>query len=108
MLSSGKCKTNSDAKMNCNVKNVALDGSRCIYTVKEALIWKEQSANKIYEVIFHQLTKHIECSSRLFELRDILCQHCLIVLAQKDVKYISGKYILSRWSKHIRRRHTLI
>jgi len=49
-------------KMNCNVKNIAFDGSRCIYTVKEALIWKDQSENKIYELISHQLTKDIECS----------------------------------------------
>jgi len=94
--------------MNCNVKNVVLDGSRSIYTVKDVLIWKEQSADKIYEVIFHQLTKDNECSCRLFEFRVILCRHCLIVFAQEDVKYVSGKYILSQWSKHIRRRHTLI
>jgi len=77
----GEVKTKFRCKMNWNVKNVALDGSMCIYTVKEALIWKEQSVDKIYEVPFHQLTKDIECSYRLFEFRGIRCRHCLIVLA---------------------------
>jgi len=104
----GEVQNKFQCKMNCNVKNVAFDGIMTKYFVKEALIWKDQSADKMHEVLFDPSTKDIECSCRLFEFRGILCRHSLMVLAQEDVKCVSQKYILGWWSKRIRRRHTLI
>jgi len=95
-------------KMNCNIKSVEVHGCKAKYIVKEALIWKDQSADKFNEVIFDVETKDIECTCRLFEFRGVLCRHSLMVLAQEEVKLVSQKYILSRWSKRILRRHTLI
>ena len=69
---------------------------------------EDQSADKYNEVIFDLVTKDIECTYRLFEFRGVLYRHNLMVLAQEDVKFVSQKYILSRWSKRILRRHTLI
>ncbi|XP_027936364.1 protein FAR-RED IMPAIRED RESPONSE 1-like [Vigna unguiculata] len=104
----GEVQNEFRCKMNCNVKNVVFDGIRTKYFVKEALIWKDESADKMREVIFDPSTKDIECSCRLFEFRGILCRHSLMVLAQEDVRCVSQKYILGRWSKQIRRWHTLI
>jgi len=77
----GEVQNDFRCKMNCNVKNVAFDGIRTTYFVKEALIWKDKSADKMQEVLFHPLTKDIECSCKLFEFKGILCRHNLMVLA---------------------------
>jgi len=54
------------------------------------------------------VTQQIGCTCLLFEFRGILCQHNFLVLAQKEVKSVSPKYLLKRWIKRIRRRHTYI
>ncbi|WVY95946.1 hypothetical protein V8G54_028097, partial [Vigna mungo] len=38
----------------------------------------------------------------------LLCQHCLLVLGQEDVRNVPTKYVLRRWSRNVRRSHTLI
>ncbi|RYR08374.1 hypothetical protein Ahy_B05g076032 [Arachis hypogaea] len=40
--------------------------------------------------------------------RDILCRHSLSVLSFERVDNVAPKYILKRWSKNIKRRHTHI
>jgi len=60
------------------------------------------------EVVFDKVTQQISCTCLLFEFRGILCRHNFLVLAQEEVKSVSPKYLLKRWRKHIRRRHTYI
>ncbi|XP_047180971.1 protein FAR1-RELATED SEQUENCE 3-like [Vigna umbellata] len=38
----------------------------------------------------------------------IIFRHSLLVLGQEDVDNVLSKYVIRRWSKNIRRRHTLI
>ncbi|XP_014496683.1 protein FAR-RED IMPAIRED RESPONSE 1-like [Vigna radiata var. radiata] len=42
------------------------------------------------------------------EWMGIICRHSLLVFGQEDVCSVPSKYVLRRWSKNIRRRHTLI
>ncbi|RYR52307.1 hypothetical protein Ahy_A06g027240 [Arachis hypogaea] len=56
------------------------------------------------------LTQHstIKCQCLLFESKDILCRHSLSVLSFEQVDKVAPKYILERWSKNVKRRHTHI
>ncbi|XP_027911554.1 protein FAR1-RELATED SEQUENCE 9-like [Vigna unguiculata] len=91
----GEVQNELTCKINCNIKSVEVHGGKAKYIVKEALIWKDQSADKYNEVIFDLVTKDIECTCWLFEFRGVLCCHSLMVLALEDVKFVSQKYILS-------------
>ncbi|WVZ08830.1 hypothetical protein V8G54_022176 [Vigna mungo] len=86
------------SRMNCFIKNMSKQGCTTSYNVKEEFI----------AVDFDPLTTDIHCSCQLFEFRGILCRHCLLVLGQEDVHNVPTKYVLRRWSRNVRRRHTLI
>jgi len=76
--------------------------------VKEKCICNGESVDKMHEVLFDKVTLDMQCACRLFEFRGIICRHCFLILAQKEVKNLSPKYVSKRWSKHIRRRQTYI
>ena len=44
----------------------------------------------------------------LFEFRGIICRHSLVVLAQERQQCVLPKYVLQRWNKTVRRRHSYI
>lgn len=44
----------------------------------------------------------------MFEFRGIVCRHMLAILTQKKIRTVPSKYVLERWWKDIRRRHTYI
>jgi len=37
-----------------------------------------------------------------------MCRHSLLTLGQEDIECVPQKYVLCRWSKNVRRRHSLI
>ncbi|RYR03430.1 hypothetical protein Ahy_B06g082378 [Arachis hypogaea] len=47
-------------------------------------------------------------SYSVYESRGILCRHALSVLSFEQVSQVSPRYILERWSKKVKRRHTHI
>jgi len=95
-------------KMNCMIKNVYVEAGTSNYRVMEEFMWKGQCADKYHDVLFHHHTLDIQCTCLLFEFRGILCRHCLVMYAQEGVKSVPDKYVLKRWSKLQRRRHTYI
>ncbi|BAT95429.1 hypothetical protein VIGAN_08215100 [Vigna angularis var. angularis] len=84
------------------------EGTITRYTVKEDVIWEGECRSKFHVVVFDPVTTDTHCSCQLFEFRGILCRHSLLVLGQEDVRNVPTKYVLHRWSKNVRRRHTLI
>ncbi|RYR72437.1 hypothetical protein Ahy_A02g006657 [Arachis hypogaea] len=50
----------------------------------------------------------VKCQCLLFESRGILCRHSLSALSFERVDKVTPKYILERWSKDVKRRHTHI
>ncbi|RYR36389.1 hypothetical protein Ahy_A09g041349 [Arachis hypogaea] len=44
----------------------------------------------------------------MFESRNILCRHSLSIPSFERVDNVTPRYILERWSKNIKRRHTHI
>ncbi|RYR14125.1 hypothetical protein Ahy_B04g070761 isoform A [Arachis hypogaea] len=55
-----------------------------------------------------RVSQGVKCQCLLFESRGILCRHSLSVLSFERVDNVVPKYILERWSKNIKRRHTHI
>ena len=49
-----------------------------------------------------------KCVCRLFELREILCRHAIVVLILEEIYSIPTKYILKKWRKDIKRLHTKV
>ncbi|RYR26891.1 hypothetical protein Ahy_B02g061197 [Arachis hypogaea] len=55
-----------------------------------------------------QFRGKVKCQCFLFKSRGILCRYSLSVLSFERVDNVAPKYILERWSKNIKRRHTHI
>ncbi|RYR23796.1 hypothetical protein Ahy_B02g057289 [Arachis hypogaea] len=55
-----------------------------------------------------RVSRDVKCHCLLFESRGILCRHSLSVLSFERVDNVAPKYILERWSKNIKKRHTHI
>ncbi|RYR19571.1 hypothetical protein Ahy_B03g064392 [Arachis hypogaea] len=64
------------------------------------------SKERVYEVNYNAETKDITCMCQMFESRGILCRHSLVVLGPECVREIPRRYILDRWSKLVKRRHS--
>ncbi|RYQ84476.1 hypothetical protein Ahy_B10g103826 [Arachis hypogaea] len=65
----------------------------------------EKVSNSTFDKFF--ITYDV-CQCLLFESRGILCCHSLSVLSFEQVDNVAPKYILERWCKNIKRRHTHI
>ncbi|XP_027337187.1 protein FAR-RED ELONGATED HYPOCOTYL 3-like [Abrus precatorius] len=95
-------------KINCATTIKFEVGTIISYNVCEDFIFGNQMKEAKFEVIFNRKSKDISCQCLLFEFRGIMCRHFLSVLGIERVKQVPSKYILSRWSKNIKRRHSYI
>ncbi|XP_068483329.1 protein FAR1-RELATED SEQUENCE 6-like [Phaseolus vulgaris] len=95
-------------KMNCAVTNAYIEGDACRFTVVEESFQNGKPEHRNVVVLFDREQLHVCCTCLLFEFRGILCRHCLVVLAQEKVTKVPKKYVLERWSKNLRRKHTYI
>ncbi|RYQ90850.1 hypothetical protein Ahy_B09g096821 isoform D [Arachis hypogaea] len=71
----------------------------------------EQVSSSIFNkfvVTYDSVAAEVKCQCLLFESRGILCRHTLSVLSFEQVSQVSPRYILERWSKKVKRRHTHI
>ncbi|RYR15441.1 hypothetical protein Ahy_B04g072188 [Arachis hypogaea] len=92
-------------KVNCITR---LMNSALGYSVYEV---GEQVSSSIFNkfvVTYDSVVAEVKCQCLLFELRGILCRHALSVLSFERVSQVSPRYILERWSKKVKRRHTHI
>ncbi|RYR34588.1 hypothetical protein Ahy_A10g049544 [Arachis hypogaea] len=85
------------------LKNSALGYS--IYEVGEQV---SSSIFNKFVVTYDSVVAEVKCQCLLFKSRGILCRHALSVLSFEQVSQVSPKYILERWSKKVKRRHTHI
>ncbi|RYR15326.1 hypothetical protein Ahy_B04g072068 [Arachis hypogaea] len=92
-------------KANCitRLKNSALGYS--VYEVGEQV---SSSIFNKFVVTYDSVAAEVKCHCLLFESRGILCRHPLSVLSFEQVSQVSPRYILERWSKKVKRRHTHI
>ncbi|QHN94135.1 Protein FAR-RED ELONGATED HYPOCOTYL [Arachis hypogaea] len=92
-------------KANCITR---LTNSTLGYSVYEV---GEQVSSSIFNkfvVTYDSVAAQVKCQCLLFESRKILCRHALSVLSFERVTQVSPRYILERWSKKVKRRHTHI
>ncbi|XP_020989730.2 protein FAR1-RELATED SEQUENCE 6-like [Arachis duranensis] len=61
-----------------------------------------------YDVHFERSTQEVRCECNLFESSGVLCCHCLAVFHYYKVYKVPNRYVLSRWSKNIKRKHTYV
>ncbi|RYQ97420.1 hypothetical protein Ahy_B08g093461 [Arachis hypogaea] len=92
-------------KANCitRLKNSALGYS--VYEVGEQV---SSSIFNKFVVTYDSVAAEVKCQCLLFESRGILCRHALSVLSFEQVSQVSPRYILERWSKKVKKRHTHI
>ncbi|RYR41289.1 hypothetical protein Ahy_A08g037702 [Arachis hypogaea] len=92
-------------KANCitRLTNSAL--GYLVYEVGEQLF---SSIFNKFVVTYDSVVAEVKCQCLLFESRGILCHHALRVLSFERVLQVSSRYILERWSKKVKRRHTHI
>uniref|UniRef100_A0A2N9IIM5 Protein FAR1-RELATED SEQUENCE n=1 Tax=Fagus sylvatica TaxID=28930 RepID=A0A2N9IIM5_FAGSY len=74
----------------------------------EVKIEDEACPGKLFEVRFSSSECLVGCVCRMFEFRGILCRHALFVLSQERVTILPDRYILDRWRKDIKRKHTYV
>jgi len=95
-------------KMNCFTDKVFVEGQTCRYDVVEEAIKNGEPEHNYFVVGFNRSNLNINCSCMLSEFRRIVCRHSLLVFAQERVNKAPKKYVLSRWSKNVHRKHTYI
>ncbi|QHO35454.1 Protein FAR-RED ELONGATED HYPOCOTYL [Arachis hypogaea] len=92
-------------KVNCftRLMNSALDYS--VYEVGEQIF---SSTFNNFAVTYDSVAAQVKCQCLLFESRGTLCRHALGLLSFERVTQVSLRYILERWSKRVKKRHTHI
>ena len=71
-------------------------------------IQDEASTERFFEIRFSSSECLVVCVCRMFEFKGILCRHVLFVLSQESVAVLPDRYILDRWRKDIKRKHTYV
>ncbi|KQJ90913.1 hypothetical protein BRADI_4g34550v3 [Brachypodium distachyon] len=104
-------------KIYCYPTQVNKEGSLFTFRVREdRKIFFEGEDGEIkdkriiseFAVLFDQGECDVQCGCRLFEFRGILCSHILSVLALMEITEVPSRYILQRWRKDFKRKHTFI
>nr|GEX02597.1 protein FAR1-related sequence 5-like [Tanacetum cinerariifolium] len=99
-------------KMYCGVGSSKSEGGHIEYEVLEDVMDNESIIKKQFSVWFKKGDSHEECDirciCRLFEFRGMLCRHALTVLINENIYLVPNKYILRRWRKDVKRRHTKV
>ncbi|XP_061348897.1 protein FAR1-RELATED SEQUENCE 6-like [Gastrolobium bilobum] len=93
-------------KADCNVCVAHDEGSICRYNVIEDVMMGDKPKEAMFEVTFDRVNCDVKCMCNMFDCRGILCRHSLAILSHERVKDIPCKYILDRWRKDLKRRHT--
>ena len=97
-------------KMYCGIGSLKSQNEYLEYEVFEDVMDNEEIVKKQFSVWFRKGDSHEECDirciCRLFEFRGMLCRHALTVLTNENIYLVPNKYILRRWRKDVKRRHT--
>jgi zinc finger SWIM domain-containing protein 3 len=95
-------------KADCNVCIARVEGSICHYNVIEDTMMGDKPKETMFQVTFDRVNCDVKCICNMFEFKGILCRHSLAILSMERVKEIPCKYILNRWMKSMKRRHTYV
>ncbi|XP_057745380.1 protein FAR1-RELATED SEQUENCE 5-like [Arachis stenosperma] len=93
---------------NCRVSAVDEQGPVVCVKVEEEKLLNDTILCVPYDVHFDRSTHELRCECNLFESSGVLCCHCLEVFHSYKVYKVPSCYILPRWSKKIKRKHTYV
>ncbi|XP_057734529.1 protein FAR-RED IMPAIRED RESPONSE 1-like [Arachis stenosperma] len=92
-------------KVNCITRSMH---STLGFTTYEVIEQVSNSTFNKFVITYDAVSRDVKCHCLLFESRGIFCRHSPSVLSFERVDNVAPKYILERWSKNIKRRHTHI
>jgi hypothetical protein len=90
-------------RQGCIVNEVVKGGKEVKYKIQD-----EAAIGRFFEVRFSSSECLASCVCQMFEFKGILCGHTLFVLSQESVTVLPESYILDRWRKDIKRKHTYV
>ena len=93
-------------KMNCGASFESVNGAIVTYEVLEETLVGDKTKEYIFKVTFNRDNHDVSCQCLLFEFRGIMCRHSLSVFTQERVKCVPSKYIVARWSKNVKWKHS--
>jgi hypothetical protein len=96
-----RVRTEFSGRQDCIVNELVRGGDEVKYKIED-----EACPGKLFEVRLSSSEYLVGCVYRMFEFRGILCRHALFVLSQERVTVLPYRYILDRWRKDIKRKHT--
>ncbi|RYR13202.1 hypothetical protein Ahy_B04g070315 [Arachis hypogaea] len=99
----------------CSTRSAIEAQFQHVYTYKKFREFQAQFRGKVpnstfkkFLVTYDVVSREVKCQCLLFKSRGILCRYFLSVLSFEQVDNVAPKYILERWIKNIKRRHTHI
>ncbi|RYR75780.1 hypothetical protein Ahy_A01g000365 [Arachis hypogaea] len=95
-------------KANCRVFVVVEEGPVVCMKVEEEKLVNDIILCVPYDVHFDRSTQEVRGECNLFESSGVLCCHCLEVFHSYKVYKVPTRYVLPRWSKNIKRKHTYV
>ncbi|KAF8405456.1 hypothetical protein HHK36_010362 [Tetracentron sinense] len=87
--------------VGCYLKKEIEDGTTITFRVQDF------EAQQDFIVAWDETKSEVSCSCHLFEYKGFLCRHVMVVLQCSAVTKIPSLYILKRWSKEAKSRHTM-
>ncbi|KAL4356039.1 hypothetical protein AHAS_Ahas09G0046800 [Arachis hypogaea] len=91
--------TEFSKKADCTIRAVDEQGKSARVKVEEEILVYETTRYVTFDVHFDRLTHEVRCDCNLFESA---------VLSSYKVNEVPSCYVLPRWSKNIKRKHTYI
>ncbi|XP_057755439.1 protein FAR1-RELATED SEQUENCE 9-like [Arachis stenosperma] len=95
-------------KADCRVSVVAEEGPSVCMKVEDKKLVNDTILCVLYDIHFDSSTQEVRCEYNLFESSGVLCCHYLAVFHSYKVYKVPTYYVLPRWCKNIKRKHTYV
>ncbi|KAI5425946.1 hypothetical protein KIW84_031680 [Lathyrus oleraceus] len=96
------------SKMNCSASLNSMEDCFATYHVLEEILIGDIRKERVLKVVLNKENHDFKCECSLFEFRGIVCRHVLSVCSQERIVSLPEKYVLTRWKKNIKRKHSYI
>ncbi|KAI5398763.1 hypothetical protein KIW84_064225 [Lathyrus oleraceus] len=96
------------SKMNCSASLNSMEDCFATYHVLEEILAGDIRKERVLKVMLNKENHDFKCECSLFEFRGIVCRHVLSVCSQERIVSLPEKYVLTRWKKNIKRKHSYI
>ncbi|KAI5418632.1 hypothetical protein KIW84_043020 [Lathyrus oleraceus] len=96
------------SKVNCSASLNSMEGCFATHHVLEEILVGDIRIERVLKVVLNKENHDFKCECSLFEFRGIVCRHVLSVCSQERIISLPEKYLLTRWKKNIKRKHSYI